>query len=154
MLEWGRENVPPELAPRIARKLAERLGATYVKLGQFVASMNHVLPPQYPETLARCQDRATPVKFETVKQAVEAELRLAALADAFSHFEPEPIAAASLAQVHRAVLATGEEVVVKVQRENLLDLFHVDLWNRACTGVEPAPLAPPSLNPSFKAPTS
>jgi predicted unusual protein kinase regulating ubiquinone biosynthesis (AarF/ABC1/UbiB family) len=47
----------------------------------------------------------------------------------FQSFDPQPLAAASLAQVHRAVLRTGEEVVVKVQRENLLDLFAIDLWN-------------------------
>ena len=47
LLEWGRENVPPELAPRIARKLAERLGATYVKLGQFVASSPTLFPAEF-----------------------------------------------------------------------------------------------------------
>ena len=102
-------------------------GGLYVKLGQFVASMNHVLPPQYPETLARCQDRATPVKFETVKQAVEAELRLPALADAFSHFEPEPIAAASLAQVHRATTVDGDAVAIKVQYPQLQRQVEADI---------------------------
>ena len=90
---WGTAEAHQRAADRLLRVCLLH-GGLYVKLGQFVASMNHVLPPQYPETLARCQDRATPVRFESVRAAVEAELGLDALSDAFSHFEPTPSAAA------------------------------------------------------------
>ncbi|MFV1878074.1 AarF/UbiB family protein [Nioella sp.] len=102
------------------------LGPVFVKLGQILSTRPDILPESYVARLAELQERAPRVDFATVRRMVEDELATP-LEAAFASFEAEPAAAASLAQVHKASLADGTAVAVKVQRPGLEPLFHRDL---------------------------
>ncbi|MBV8200467.1 MAG: AarF/ABC1/UbiB kinase family protein [Acidobacteria bacterium] len=104
----------------------EALGPTFIKLGQLLAARADLLPVPYLAALARLQDRVEPFAFEEVRRIVEAELGVR-LSKAFSEFETAPMAAASLGQVHRAVMHDGRRVAVKVQRPQILDTILEDL---------------------------
>lgn len=113
----------------LARRLrlaAEALGPTYIKLGQIISSGQGIFPAELVDEFANCRDRVPPETFATVREVVETDLG-APLHEVFAHFERTPIAAASIAQVHRATLRTGEEVVVKVQRPSVAERVHADL---------------------------
>src|ERR1035437_3762017 len=90
----------------------EAMGPTYVKLGQVLAGRPDLLPDAYLKGLARLQDNVKPFSYEEVEQIVMAELG-GRISKAFSRFDVEPIAAASLGQVHRAALRDGRAVVVR-----------------------------------------
>lgn len=96
----------------------ERLGPTYIKLGQLLSTRADLLPPQYLDALARLQDDVEPFSFAEVEQIVSEQLG-ADVSDLFADFEWEPMASASLGQVHRAKLRDGRPVVVKVQRPGI-----------------------------------
>ena len=104
----------------------ERMGPTYVKLGQLLSTRVDLLPPAYTEALTRLQDRVEPVPFADIEQLVTDELGVS-LKHAFASFEPAPIAAASLGQVHRAQLPSGREVVVKVLRPGVREIVRDDM---------------------------
>jgi ubiquinone biosynthesis protein len=104
----------------------ERLGPTYIKLGQLLSSRVDLLPAPYLKSLARLQDRVEPFPFEDVEQIVSDELGVR-LSKAFSEFDREPMAAASLSQVHRAALRDGRVVAVKVQRPGIRPIIRDDL---------------------------
>ena len=112
---------PEELADDL-----ERLGPTYIKLGQLLSTRAELLPPAYIEALARLQDNVEPFPFEEVEQIVTEELGVR-LSKGFGSFEEKPLAAASLGQVHRATLRDGRPVVVKVQRPGIRPVIVDDL---------------------------
>jgi ubiquinone biosynthesis protein len=111
---------------RELRLALEELGATFVKLGQVLATRSDLLPPAYLAELGRLHDRVAPVPFEAIKTVLEAELGRP-LAAAFAFIEATPLAAASLGQVHVARLPDGREVAVKVQRPGVRDQVELDL---------------------------
>jgi len=114
-----------ELAGRL-RPVFEDLGPAYVKLGQVIASTEGLLPIELVEEFKRCRDDVAPETFDHVRTLVEMDLGRP-LEAVFSDFDPEPLAAASIAQVHAARLLSGEEVVVKVQRPHIEDVITADL---------------------------
>ncbi|HEX6650479.1 MAG TPA: AarF/ABC1/UbiB kinase family protein, partial [Pyrinomonadaceae bacterium] len=116
-----------ETAPAedLARDL-EKLGPTFIKLGQLLSTRADLLPGPYLEALERLQDRIEPFPYEEVERIVSGELGVR-LSKAFADFDPVPLAAASLSQVHRATMRDGRAVVVKVQRPDIRELIVGDL---------------------------
>jgi predicted unusual protein kinase regulating ubiquinone biosynthesis (AarF/ABC1/UbiB family) len=116
-----------EIAPAedLAKDL-EKLGPTFIKLGQLLSTRADLMPGPYLEALSRLQDHIEPFAYEEVERIVSGELGVR-LSKAFSDFDPTPLAAASLSQVHKATMRDGREVVVKVQRPDIRDLIVGDL---------------------------
>jgi ubiquinone biosynthesis protein len=104
----------------------ERMGPTFIKLGQLLSTRADLLPPVYLDALARLQDDVEPVGFAEVEAIVEAEIG-ARLSKAFQSFDHRPLATASLGQVHRAVLRDGRPVAVKVQRPGVEEQVTADM---------------------------
>ena len=116
------------------RRAFERLGPSYIKLGQIISSGQGIFPDELVEEFKRCRDQVPPETFPTVKQVVEEDLGRR-LDEVFASFERECIAAASIAQVHAARLRSGEEVVVKVQRPQVARVVRRDI--RAMAWIAP-----------------
>lgn len=108
------------------REALEQLGPTFVKLGQVMSTRPDILPPEIISSLRRLQDEVAPIPQDLLQQQVEKELGMPA-DRVFAWFDQEPLAAASIGQVHRARLVTGEEVVVKVRRPGIEETVEVDL---------------------------
>ncbi len=104
----------------------EQLGPTFIKLGQLLSTRSDLMPQPYLDALTRLQDQIAPFPYEEVERIITSELggRISKL---FMHFEVEPMGAASLAQVHRAMMREGREVVVKVQRPGVREVIVEDL---------------------------
>jgi ubiquinone biosynthesis protein len=113
-------------SPERLRLALEELGPTFIKFGQTLSTRSYLFPPEYSRELAKLQDKVKPEDFETICQVVTAELGKP-IEQAFESFDTEPFASASIAQVHRAKLKTGEEVVVKVQRPAVRETLAVDI---------------------------
>jgi ubiquinone biosynthesis protein len=117
---------PPLTAPERMRLAIEELGPTFIKFGQIMSTRPDLIPPPYIAQLVRLQDTVPPAPWEAVREQLELELD-GSLDELFASFDVEPMAAASLAQVHQATLPGGEEVVVKVQRPDIEETIEVDL---------------------------
>ena len=110
---WVRENIL-------------ELGPTFIKVGQLFSTRGDLFPVEYVAELTKLQDRVPAFSFDRVKEIIENDTGKP-LTELFASFDPTPLAAASLGQVHRAQLHNGEDVVVKVQRPGLKQLFTIDL---------------------------
>jgi ubiquinone biosynthesis protein len=116
----------PRPAPAQLRRLLEELGPTFMKLGQVLSTRPDLVPPAFEAELARLQDSAPTVPFDEIAAAVENSLG-SRPRDAFREFDPVPLAAASIGQVHAATLHDGTDVVVKVRRPGVVDGIDLDL---------------------------
>ncbi|GAA4403106.1 AarF/UbiB family protein [Ornithinibacter aureus] len=114
-----------ETAERLAADL-ERMGPTFIKLGQLLSTRFDLLPAVYTTALARLQDTVDPIPFAAVREVVEGELG-ASIGERFSDFSVDPLASASIGQVHAGTLRNGREVVVKVQRPGVRETVRDDM---------------------------
>jgi ubiquinone biosynthesis protein len=112
--------------PVKTRLMLQELGPTYVKMGQLISSQAQVLPADWETELVKLQSDVPPFPIEEVREIIQEQLG-APPEDLYAEFDPKPLAAASTAQVHRATLFSGEEVVVKVQRPNIRTQVRADL---------------------------
>src|SRR5436309_136131 len=119
---WGSRPATREGAVEFRRSL-EELGTTYIKLGQLLSSRPDLLPDVYIEELGKLVDQVPQVPFAEIQQVIDAELP----AGTFASIDPEPLATASIAQIHTALLKNGREVIVKVRRPGIEEQVELDL---------------------------
>ncbi|HEX9020100.1 MAG TPA: AarF/ABC1/UbiB kinase family protein [Nitrospirota bacterium] len=122
---------PPSFAPRISaperlRMMFEDLGPTFIKLGQVLACRPDMLPIEYSREFLKLTDSVAPFPSAEAKKIIEEDLK-APLRSIFTSFDDQPVAAASIAQVHRATLPDGSEVMVKVQRPHIVRMIDRDI---------------------------
>ena len=117
---------PSVTKPERARQVLEQLGPTYIKFGQILSVRQDLIPIKYANEFAKLQDSVTPFDFGDVSLLIHKELD-ETIEDLFLEFEREPIAAASIGQVHRAKLHDGTDVVVKVQRPGIKKVIETDI---------------------------
>ncbi|HMG24540.1 MAG TPA: AarF/UbiB family protein [Kofleriaceae bacterium] len=120
--------VAPARAPRYLRWFLQRRGGGFAKLGQILAMRFDLLPPAYYDELRAILDRMPPVAVRTIRRTIERDLGRP-IAAVFASFDDAPLASASIAQAHRAVLPGGERVVVKVMRPRIAAVLRADLVN-------------------------
>src|SRR5947208_2056747 len=116
----------PSERGRHLREMLDELGPTFVKFGQLLSTRPDVVPPDIVIELQKLQDDVRPVPYEDVERVIREELELS-VEQLFTDFDPTPVAAASIGQVHRATLPNGRRVAVKVQRPNAPRQIEADL---------------------------
>lgn len=121
-----RHNITRGVTPKKLRAILEDLGPTFIKLGQIMSMHSDILPKRYCDELMLLRSEVTPMPFEEVISVIE-ESYGRSWKRVFSSIEEKPQGSASIAQVHRAVLRTGEEVVVKVQRRGIYEKMSRDI---------------------------
>ncbi|MFH1863204.1 MAG: AarF/ABC1/UbiB kinase family protein [bacterium] len=134
VLRFGAKIIPrlkakPEMELTRAERLrctAEELGPTFIKLGQILSMRPEIIPADIAFEFQQLQDQVTPLPFQMIKEVLERELSCN-LPEIFASIEEEPLAAASIAQVHRGVLRNGTPVAIKVQRPGIEDVINVDI---------------------------
>ncbi len=112
--------------PERVRMSFEELGPTFVKLGQLLATRPDLVPEDYVNEFEKLHDRVQPLDFSVIEEVLKEEFGTS-LYEKFAKIEPEPLGAASIAQVHKATLASGEDVVIKVQRPGIIQTINDDL---------------------------
>ncbi len=105
------------------RLALEELGTTYIKLGQLLSSRPDLLPDVYIDELGKLVDAVPPVPFEQIRPIVAEDVGL----EHFAEVDPQPLATASIAQIHPALLKSGRRVVVKVRRPGIVEQVELDL---------------------------
>lgn len=111
--------------PAVLRTLFERLGATYIKLGQFIASSPTLFPKEYVVEFQKCLDQTEPLPWSTIRRVIEDEL--GPISKTFEYIDQKPLASASIAQVHSGRLISGEDIVIKVQKPGIDECLKADL---------------------------
>jgi len=114
-----------EVKPYLLRKAMEDLGGAFVKLGQILSLRPDLIPLEYVKEFEKLQDNVPAFSYELVRKTIESELKKP-IDEIFESFEQKPIAAASIAQVHKAKLKSGELVAVKVMRPNIQEIMQKD----------------------------
>lgn len=120
---WNRKD--PNLHIRL-RECFEELGATYIKLGQFIASAPSLFPREITVEMEKCLDSVRPIPFQTIRKTIEKELG-GELEVFYQYVDPIPLASASISQVHAATTRTGLDVVIKVQRPDIESTLQTDM---------------------------
>lgn len=111
--------------PRRVRLALEELGPTFIKFGQLLSTRPDIVPADYVHEFEHLQDQVKPDTFKRIRAEVEYQLD-GRLEDIFASFDPEPLAAGSIAQVHRATTREGDSVVVKVRRPGIVEIIHAE----------------------------
>jgi ubiquinone biosynthesis protein len=121
------QKIPPEISPAEGlRRMLQELGTTFIKLGQVLSLRKDILPGAFSSELEKLQEKVEPISVEAVKTQIQSELAKP-VEELYAHFEEAPLAAASIAQVHKAQLRDGTEVVVKIQRPGIEESIRIDL---------------------------
>jgi len=119
-------NPPMKSTALKLREAFESLGATYIKLGQFIASAPSLFPPELVDEMQKCLDDVRPVPYKDIQKIIKSELG-GNVKDVFHTFAEKPLASASIAQVHAAITKEGLDVVVKIQRPDIQDILETDM---------------------------
>jgi len=122
----GKHNVLSGVTPESLKLIFEDLGPTFIKAGQILSMQPNILPPEYCKELEKLRSDVAPMDFDTVKSVLEREYKTS-IDNVFASIEKKPLGAASIGQVHSALMLDGTKVVVKVQRPGIYDTMHQDI---------------------------